>query len=236
MALPKIQHPLFSVVVPSQKKTIKFRQLTAREEKILLVAKTSDEDADKLAAIQQIVNNCVVTENFDINSITIFDLEYLFLKIRAVSIGNIIPVSYRDNADNQIYEFEINLDTIQVKWPIETPPTINLSDDIKMTMKWPSAELYSDNKLHTQSGIEALEHMIIKSIDKIYTPDQVYDPRDYTTEELVEFISDINSKAYEQIQDFFSKMPSMEHVITYTNSLGDERKIELKTLSDFFQF
>lgn len=235
MSLPKIQHATFTAEIPSTKKTVRFRQYTAKEEKILLMAKTGDE-SDMLAAIKQIVNNCILNEQFDIDQITIFDLEWLFLKIRSVSVSNVVPVSYKDNEDGKIYDFEIPLDEVKIVWPVEKPPTVNISEGLSMTMKWPTASFYTDEQLLKAQDIEALEILITKCIDKIFTADQVYDPKDYTTEELVEFISDIESNAYQQIKEFIETMPHMEYVITYQNEKGSDRRIELNSLVDFFQF
>lgn len=236
MSLPKIQHSTFTAEIPSTKKTIRFRQFTAREEKILLMAKASEDISDMLSAIRQIVNNCIITEGFNIDTLTIFDLEWLFLALRKVSVSNVVPQSYKDNEDNKVYEFEIDLEKVKIVWPIEKPPTISLGEGLTMTMKWPTADLYNDTQLLRTEGIEALERLLVRCIDKIYTADQVFDPADYTTDDLIEFISDIDVKSYEQIQLFFEKMPRMEYVIEYTNANGTKRRIELNSLVDFFQF
>jgi hypothetical protein len=236
MSLPKIQHSTFTAEIPSTKKTVRFRQFTAREEKILLMAKASEDVSDMLAAIRQIVNNCIITEGFNVDTLTIFDLEWLFLTLRKVSVSNVVPQSYKDNEDNKVYEFEIDLEKVKIVWPIEKPPTISLGEGLTMTMKWPTADLYNDTQLLRTEGIEALERLLVRCIDKIYTADQVFDPADYTSDDLIEFISDIDVKSYEQIQSFFEKMPRMEYVIEYTNANETKRRIELNSLVDFFQF
>src|SRR4051812_10287762 len=104
--LPKITHPVFATEIPSSKKTVRFRPFTAREEKVLLIAKQSEDETDIMGAIKQVVNNCVVTEGFDVDKLTIFDLEFLFIQIRVKSVSNLAPVSYKDNADNTIYNFD----------------------------------------------------------------------------------------------------------------------------------
>lgn len=236
MSLPKIQHPLFTAEVPSTKKVIKFRPFTAREEKILLIAKQSDDEADIMSAIKQVVNNCVVTEGFEIDKLTIFDLEYLFVAIRVKSVSDVAPVSYRDNSDNQVYNFDVDLKEVKVIWPVEKPPTISLGEGMSMTLRWPTADLYTDTQLLTSEGPEALERLIAKCILKIYAGDQTYDPNTYTTEDVIEFIEDIDAKAFDEIRKFFDNMPRLQYVITYQNSKNEERRIELSALTDFFQF
>ena len=106
MSLPKIMYPQFDILVPSLNKKMKFRQFLVREEKILLVAKTSNEDNDILTAIKQVVNNCSMDPTFDVDTISVFDLEYLFLKIRSLSVSNVIKLSYKDYEDEKVYDFD----------------------------------------------------------------------------------------------------------------------------------
>ena len=109
MALPKITHPTSDVTIPSNKKKIRIRPLLVREEKILLMAKETKDETDILVALKQVVNNCIITPNIDINDFTIFDLEYLFIKIRCFSIGNITNVAYVDNEDEKTYNFSVHI-------------------------------------------------------------------------------------------------------------------------------
>jgi hypothetical protein len=237
MPLPKLPDTIFNVEIPSTKKLVRFRQFKTREEKILLMAKAGDGDESEiLSAIKQIVNNIILNENFDVDTLTSFDLEWLFLKARAVSVSNIVSPSYKDHEDGEVRTFNIDLNEVKIIWPIDKPPVIDLADGIKMSMKWPTAGLYSDKGLLQAQGLDALERLIVKCIDKIYTADEIFDASQYTTEDLLEFINDFDIKAFEQIQDFFGNMPRMEHVIEYTNNKGTERRIVLNSLSDFFQF
>lgn len=236
MPLPKIQHPVFSVEVPSTKKQVKFRPFTAREEKILLIAKQSGEESDIIYSIKQIVNNCITTDGFDVDKITIFDLEYLFLAIRIKSVSDICETSYLDHGDNKTYNFNIDLKDVKVVWPVEKPPTISIAEGMSMTMKWPTADLYTDSQLLEADGPDAIERLIVKCISKIYAGDETFDPAMYTTEEVLDFLQDVESKAYEEMRKFFDDMPHLLYVIEYVNSEGKQRRIELTALTDFFQF
>ena len=116
MALPKINQPTFDLIIPSTKKRLKVRPMTVKEEKLLLIAKSSTESRDHIEAIRQVVNNCIVgSENVDM--MCLFDLEYLFLKIRANSVSNIAKAAYKDHGDGKIYQFDIDLNTLEVKFP-----------------------------------------------------------------------------------------------------------------------
>lgn len=236
MSLPKISHPIFSAEIPSTKKTVRFRPFTAKEEKVLLIAKQSEDETDIMGAIKQVVNNCIVTEGFDVDKLTIFDLEFIFIKIRIISVSNLAPVSYKDHGDNLVYEFEVDLEKVEMVWPSEKPPTISLCEGMSMTLRWPTADLYTDSQLLESEGYAALERLIAQCISKIFAGDQTYDPSTYTTEEVVAFIQDIDSKAFDEVRKFFDEMPRLRYVISYENSKGDKRKIELSALTDFFQF
>ena len=236
MTLPKISHPLFNIEIPSTKRTVKFRPFTAREEKLLLIAKHSDDESDIMDAIKQVVNNCIIDPNFEVDKLTIFDLEYIFIGIRIKSVSDIAPVSYQDFSDGKTYNFNVDLKQIKVIWPTEKPPTIALSEDMSMSLRWPSADLYSDTQLLSSEGPEAMERILAKCISKIFAGDQTYDPAMYTTEEVIAFIEDIDSRAFEEVRKFFEEMPHLQYVIEYKNTKDEMRRIELSALTDFFQF
>jgi T4 bacteriophage base plate protein len=234
MTLPKIPHPTFTLEVPSTKKKVSFRPFLVKEEKILLMAKTSKDETDVLTSVKQIVNNCCETKDFDVNKIAIFDLEYLFLKIRANSIGNIIKLSYTDLEDSKEYSFEIDLNKIEVEFPEKsTNNKIEINSKTGILMSYPPASLY-DDKEFLKSGNEAFFELIIRCIDKIYVDDTMYDAKDYKKEEVTLFVENLGVKTFQKIQEFLNNAPSLKHVLKYRNSNSNERTIELTTLSDFF--
>jgi hypothetical protein len=233
MALPKISHPTFVVEVPSTKKNVTFRPFLVKEEKLLLMAKASGEESDMLATIKQIVNNCAIDEGFDVNKLSLFDMEYLFIKIRASSVSDIVDVSFKDLEDEKIYDFSINLNQVVVKFPDNTSNVIKVTDDFGITMKYPQASLY-DDKEFLNSGEDSFFQLIIRCIDKIYNGDEVIDAQNYTTKDLGEFIEDLDVKTFELIRDFIVNPPTLYYMLKYKNSLENDKEIELRTLSDFF--
>jgi hypothetical protein len=233
MPLPKINYPTFKITVPSTKKQLLFRPFLVREEKILLMAKTSKDNNDILSAIKQVVNNCCQENNFDVNKLTIFDLEYLFLKIRSSSVGNMIPLSFKDLEDDREYKFEIDLNAVEIQYPKNANNKIAIDDKTGVIMKYPSASLYDDRSF-LSLGSDAMFEVMVRCVDKIYEGDEMHDPGSYSHEELSNFIDGLDVKTFEAIQSFLNDAPSMKHVLTYTNSMGNERKIELTTLNDFF--
>lgn len=233
MSLPKIDYPIHNIEVPSTKKTHKFRPFLVKEEKLLLMAKESDDVADYLSAMKQVINNCAVDKKFDVNKIATFDLEYIFLKLRSVSIDNMIKIAYVDNEDQKTYEFDIDLNTIKVVFPDKTNNNIKLSETSGLLMKYPSSTLYDDRSFINGTE-EYMFELIIKCLDKLYDGDQIYEISEYKKEEIVEFLENLNIKTYENIKEFLVSTPKLYHCINYKNALGHDRKIEFNSLNDFF--
>jgi len=233
MSLPKIQYPVYNIKIPSLNKTFRFRPFLVREEKLLLMAKESDNPGDMLSSIKQVVNNCLVDNNLDINKLAIFDLEYLFLKLRALSVDNVVKLSYIDNEDNKKYEFELDLNTVEVKFPEKIDNNIKLTETSGILMKYPSASLYDDKEFLNLEKDYMFE-LIIKCLDKIYDGDSIYEIKEYKKKDIEEFLESLNVKAFEDIKEFLLNVPKLYHEINYKNSLNNDRKIILTELSDFF--
>ena len=231
--LPKIDYPIYKIKIPSLKKEFQFRPFLVKEEKLLLMAKESDTSSDILSAIKQIVNNCSIDRKLDISKLAIFDLEYIFLKLRSISIDNLIKVSYKDNEDEKIYDFEINLDDIEIKYPDKIDNNIKITNKSGIVMKYPSASLYDDKEFLSLEKDYMFE-LIIRCIESIYYEDQVYEAKDYKKEDLEEFLENLNIKIFEKIKDFLLSVPKMEYKLDYTNEKGSKREIVLSSLNDFF--
>lgn len=234
MSLPKIEHPIVKIEVPSTKKKVNFRPMLVKEEKILLMAKVSEDDTDIFGAVQQIVNNCALDKEFDINKLAIFDLQYLFLKIRAISVGEETEVSFRDNEDGETYDFKINLNDIKVEFPEKTLNKIEISDTAGFTMKYPQASLYADKEFLKTDAADTFDLLVVSCIDKIYSGDDIYEASLYKKEELKEFMDNLTIATFDKVREFFGNIPSMKHEIKYTNKMGTERTIVLRDLNDFF--
>ena len=235
MPLPKIDQPLFEVIVPSTKKKILFRPFLVKEEKLLLISQQGGEDTEVIRAIKQILRLCVQDEDFEVDKLTTFDLEYLFLKLRAKSVNNIVKLSYRDNEDGKIYNFELDLDTIEIAIPENVNSQIAVSENISMIMKYPSASI-TDKLQQFDNEVDLMTFFIINCIDTILTEDEIFPAADYSTQDLEEFLDQLPVSSFEKIREFFEKMPKLYHKIDYTNSEGNDRSIELNNLKDFFMW
>lgn len=231
MALPKIDQPLFEMTIPSTGKKVLFRPFVVKEEKLLLIAQGGG-DTDMIRAIKQIIQNCV-QEDLIVDNLATFDLEYMFLKLRARSVNNIIKLSYRDNEDNELYDFEVDLDKIEVDMPVGIDPKIKINNTVGMTMKYPSASI-TDKLGQFENEVELLTFFITNCIDTIYDENDVYIASEYTDKELGEFLDSLDVNTFDKIREFFENVPKMKHVINYKNKLGNDRVIELSSIKDFF--
>ena len=233
MALPKIDKPLFEMAIPSQNRMVKFRPFLVKEEKILLMAQQSGSEKEIVLAIKQILQNCVADDKFDVDDLATFDLEYMFVKLRARSVNNVIKLSYEDLEDQKTYDFEVDLDDIDIIKNPEHTNKIKINDEVGIIMKYPSITLI-DSVPETDDPLVVVDHLIKSCIDKIYDADNVYVAKEQPPEELREFIDNLDVQTYDKIRQFFDTLPRMHYEIKYENSLGNERVIELNKLSDFF--
>lgn len=231
--LPKIDYPIYTIKVPSLKKDHKFRPFLVKEEKLLLMAKESQNATDILTSMKQVVTNCSLDKNLSIEKLAVFDLEYLFLKLRSYSVDNIIKVSYKDAEDEKVYDFEINLDDVKVVYPEKMSNNIKISGDTGLIMKYPSASLYDDKEFMSLEKDYMFE-LIIRCIESIYVGDEIYDAKSYKKEDLAEFLENLNIKVFQEVQNFLVNVPKMEYKIKYQNELGNKREIVLNSLNDFF--
>jgi hypothetical protein len=233
--LPKIDYPLYDIKIPSHATKEKFRPFLVKEEKLLLMAKQSENNTDILSAIKQIITNCSIDKKFDVDKLTVFDLEYVFLKLRAFSIDNKIKVSYKDNEDGKIYDFEVNLEEVEVQFPEKVDNNIKITQNSGILMKFPSASLYDDQEFLNLEKDHLFE-LILRCIDKIYVDEEIYEASEYKRNELRDFLEQLDIKTFEKIQDFLIASPKLEYKITYKNSNDNDREIVLSSLNDFFSW
>lgn len=234
MPLPKIDQPLFDMTIPSSGKKITFRPFLVKEEKILLIAQQSGNDSEIIRAIKQILNNCI-QDDLDLDTLAIFDLEYAFLKLRAKSVNNVVKLAYRDTEDDEVYNFELDLDTIEIEMPQNINSKIEITDSVGMTMRYPSASI-TDSMGDFDNEVDLMTFFIVNCIDTIYDEDNVYIAYEFSEEEISEFLDGLDVKTFEKIREFFENVPRLYHKIEYTNKAQSQRSIELTSLKDFFMW
>ena len=231
MKLPVIDSPIFEIKLVSLVEPVKFRPFTVKEEKILLIAEESNDDKDILNAIKQVINNCCMSK-VDVNKLPLFDIEYLFLQLRSKSVSNISTLRYRDKEDDEVREFQVDLDTITPQIDPKHCTIIRLSDNITVTFKYPTIEDLS--LIKTESDDAAIE-LVASCIDTILDGDELFVADNFTLEEKIEFINQLNTKSFENILvNFVETMPKMTHTLRYTNNNGNQREIILEGYRSFF--
>jgi hypothetical protein len=229
MALPIIKHPTYKITIPSSDKEVTFRPFTVQEEKLLLMAKNSEVTNDIINTVKQVIQNCII-EPIDVNKLAIFDIEYIFIKLRAKSVGEIVDLEYNDPETNETINFKINLDNIEVKKHQEHSTKFSLFENIGVVMRYPTLE---EIKTVEETGKDdAVFTMLIKCIDKIYDDETVYS--DYNEKELNDFINSLPMESMNSIQKFFETMPSVEHTVKLKNKDGESKEVVLKGINSFF--
>lgn len=232
MALPKINHPIFTLTIPSKKTSVKFRPFLVKEEKVLLIAQNSGDPKDIILAIKQVINNCTL-EEIDIDSLTTFDLEYLFIKLRSKSINNIIELKYTDPEDGYQYDINVDIDKIEVINLEKQNNKIEINSTMGMTLKYPNANVIgviNEGDTETDMFFSILKY----SIESIYDGTKVYNPGEYSSEEIEEFIYSLDVKTLQKVQEFFENIPKIHSSTEYTTKDGKVKTLELNTLNDFF--
>jgi hypothetical protein len=235
--LPKINHPTQTIKIPSTNKSHCFRPFLVKEEKILLIAKESGDDDDIIRAVKQVVNNCAVDTSLRIDDLTLTDINFLFLRIRAFSIDSKVRATYIDRDDGNSYEFEIDLNKVEVIIPPSPSPNIKISKTQYIVLRYPRVSIYEDLAKYENARRAPIDYAMIAScIDKVFDGDEVFDTKNSSKAELFDFIDSMTTTTLGAISDFLNSTPQLNYTIEYTNSLGANRKIILSSLNDFFTF
>ena len=239
MPLPKINTPTYELVLPSTGKKIKYRPFLVREEKILIMAMESEEMTEITNAIVQILSDCIISNDVKVESLATFDIEYLFLNVRAKSVGETVEVNVTcpDDGETQV-EMSIDIDTIKVQKTKGHTNIIKLDDDLSMKLKYPSLEQFVENNFETADGTSEVGQslsMITSCVEMIYNSEESWEASDYSKKELDEFIEQLNTKQFKEIEKFFTTMPKLSHTIVVKNPKTKvESEVVLEGLAAFF--
>ncbi|NDG29040.1 hypothetical protein EB118_02940 [bacterium] len=231
--LPKISHPTFSILLPSTRQEIIYRPFLVKEEKILLIAQQAQDPIETIRAIKNVIQNCIVSKNVTVEDFATFDLEYFFIKLRSKSVNNLVTLSFKDNEDNQVYDFEIDLEQVELKYPEKHDNHIKVNDQTSIKLRYPRLEVMEQVR-NVENASEFVFLLLKNCLYQIVHEGKTFDTNNYSNEEVDEFINSLDLSTYQKIQGFFDSIPKLEHVLTYTNSNGKEVKIVLNNLNDFF--
>ena len=243
MALPRIDVPIFEVKLFSTDKKVKFRPFTVKEEKLFLIASESDDPQSTITTIKQVLNNCILDDT-DIDSLPLFDIEMLFLNLRARSISEIVQLKYKCNNNiveddgkehkcgNEV-EIDVNVLEILPEMDQNHSNKIEINNKLGIVMKYPKMDVITN--VDNQENFETVLQMIVSCIDYIYDEDNLYYAKDSTKEELVEFLETLQSKDLENIKQFFDTMPKMKKILDFKcGKCGYEEKIDVEGIQNFF--
>jgi len=252
MSLPKLTIQSYTMTIPSSGKKVKFRPFLSKEEKILMMVKQSSNSEEILSSVREIVDVCTY-QKLDTKQLALFDLEYIFLQLRAKSVGEVIEIDMKcinevdkiipaveGGGDTQtikkpcggVIPFVINIEDIKVNVPEGHTKTISLENDIGITMRYPSVDDVEMLEANKDDDIE----IIFNLIESIYDKDQIYDVADTSKEELQEFVDNLSTKLIEKIRkEFFYTMPTLSHTIKYKcAACGVDGEYTFSGINDFF--
>jgi len=236
MALPKLTTPTYELEIPSTDEKISYRPFLVKEEKILLMAMESGKNEDIVSAIKQIVSECTFNK-LKVGTMPMFDIEYIFLNIRAKSIGEVSKLKVLCPDDKETYaNIEVNLEDIQVQVADDHTNKIELTNDMGLIMTYPTIDSFSESGMQVVNASNMTE-IISKCILQIYenNGEKVYDAKDQTQKELTEFIEQMNTEQFKKVQKFFDTMPRLKHEIKVKNPKTKKTSnVTLSGLNDFF--
>jgi len=238
MPLPTIATPTYELELPSSGQTIKYRPFLVKEEKLLVLALESESTKEISTAIKAVLKNCIQTKGVKVENLPTFDIEYLFLNIRGKSVGEEIEVNLiaPDDGETSV-SVKINIDDIKVQKKEGHSKQIKLDDTLMMEMRYPSLEQFikSNFDFSGESGMDQSFELIATCIDKIFNEEEVWTTADCTKKEISDFLEQMNSVQFKQIEKFFETMPKLSHEITFTNpNTGVESTVVMEGLSSFF--
>ena len=239
MPLPKIVTPTYELVLPSSNRKIKFRPFLVKEEKILILAMESQDTKQIANAVKNVITHCILTRGIKVDKLSTFDIEYLFLNIRGKSVGEDIEVMVTcpDDGKTQVPTL-INIDSIKVQKSDDHETDIKLDDTYTLRMKYPSLNEFI--KSNFAGGVDDMNvddtfDLIASCIEQVYSEEESWSSADCTKKELNDFLEQLDSKQFKNIEKFFETMPKLSHTVTVINpNTKKENKIVLEGLQNFF--
>jgi hypothetical protein len=237
MPLPKISTPTYELTIPSTGKKIKYRPFLVKEEKVLIIAMESEDMNTIASAVNDVIKSCIITRGIKVEDLSTFDIEYLFLNIRGKSVGEEVEVLITCPDDNTTkVPTIIALDEIQVIFDEKHSKDIKLDDTLTMRLKYPSMEEFiKSNFALSDISVDDTFEIVMSCIEQIYNEEESWSIKDCTKKELKEFVEQLSSKQFKQIENFFETMPKLSHTITVTNpNTGVENDVVLEGLASFF--
>ena len=240
MPLPTIETPTYELKLHSSNKKIKYRPFLVKEEKILILALESKNESEITNAVKDVLKKCILTKGVDVDKLPTFEIEYIFLNIRAKSIGEDIKmtVTCPDDGETKV-PVTIYVDEIKVIKPKDHKIDIVLDDKMSLRMKYPSLNQFIESNFDTEDESETIVdktfRVVADCMDTMFNGDDAWEAKDYSAQERLDFVQQLNSQQYKKVENFFSTMPKLSHTIEVVNPNTKEKgSVVLEGLADFF--
>ena len=236
MALPKINQPLFELTIPSTKVKVKFRPFTVKEEKILLIAKESEDFEQVVIAIKQIINNCI--DDIDVDALATFDLEYIIIQLRSKSVNDNIEMKIVDPDTKEEIDIVIDLNELKVNEIEGHTPFVKIQDDIMLHLSYPTLDVMKQFETSIKDGVDQdkIFNIMIKCMKEVIQGDDVYQFKDFSSEEVSEFVGSMSIGNLNDIKKFFDTMPTITYKQEYTLKDGTKKDFIADGMNTFFLF
>lgn len=231
MPLPKIETPTYELTVPSTGELIEFRPFLVKEEKILMLAQESGGVKDMIRALKQIISSCTF-EKINPDSLASYDLEYIFLQLRAKSVGESSKFQLKCEKCGEFNPVEIDLTTIEVVFPLEKDDnTIQLTDNVGVVLR----SIHLDEIENIGENVEDFTKILALTIEKIFDDTQVYNSSDISNKELIEFVESLSRSQVSKIEHYIENQPYLEKVVEFQcKECGHHNSVQLRGLDSFF--
>jgi hypothetical protein len=236
MALPKLGVPTYELELPSTKKVIKYRPFLVKEEKVLLLALESEDENQIFSAVKDLIKNCVLSR-IKVEDLPAFDLEYIFLRIRAAAVGELVDMNVTCTDDNETQvQTQIDINNVEVNFPEGHTNKVMLTDNLGIIMKYPGMQRFIEAEfLDKDIKTEEVFEFIADSIEQIFDETDVYDSSTTSRKEFREFVDGLTTKQFESIQKFYETMPKLQHKFKVINpNTGKESEYVIEGLQNFF--
>lgn len=232
MALPKIDLPIYEMKLPSTGEKVKYRPFTVKEEKILLTAQESEDTNQIMLSIKQIINNCLLDKEVD--KLAVFDIEYLLITLRSKSVDNKVNFEITDPDTEEKIKLELDLGLVKVEKDPNHTNKIKISNEYTLFLKYPTLDNFSSVIFKETQTAEESYDIMISCLDKLASQDEVFNFKDFSKDEVTDFVDSLHSDTVKQIRGFFDTLPKVRHEIPYTNSKGDNKVFVIQGAESFF--
>jgi len=234
MTLPRLDVPVYEITLHSYPTPIKYRPFLVKEEKILLIALESQDKDSIVSAIKQILNNCLIEGDININKLPLFDVEYWFLNIRSKSVGEIVDLNLNCNDCEHINEYKLDINDVHLQISPDHTKVINLTDNVGVTMKYPTITVMNDFEA-IQESTERLFDLVTNSIETVIEGETVHDLQLQSSSDINEFVLSLTQQQFSKLLDFYNTMPKLAHTINFACTKCDKKNtLVIQGVENFF--